>query len=55
MEHGTDQEIIAVMIGTDEWSNRLRQSPPYVGLFGPVALERLTKPSSCSAGNSRVH
>lgn len=32
MEKGTDAEIIAVMTGTDERSNRLRQSPPYVGL-----------------------
>lgn len=38
MECGTDQEIIAVMTGTDERSNRLRQSPPYVGLVEPVAL-----------------
>lgn len=39
MEHGTDQEIIAVMTGTDERSNRLRQSPPYVGLVEPVNLK----------------
>lgn len=36
MEHGTDQEVIAVMTGADERSNRLRQSPPYVGLVEPV-------------------
>lgn len=42
MERGTDQEIIAVMIGTDERSNRLRQSPPYVGLIEPVALSDVT-------------
>lgn len=42
MEHGTDQEIIAVMIGTDERSNRLRQSAPYVGLVAPVALRDVT-------------
>lgn len=39
MEHGTDQEVIAVMTGTDERSNRLRQSPPYVGLVEPVNLK----------------
>lgn len=39
MEHGTDQEVIAVMTGTDERSNRLRQSPPYVGLVEPVKLK----------------
>lgn len=42
MEHGTDQEIIAVMIGADERSNRLRQSAPYVGLVEPVALRDVT-------------
>lgn len=42
MEHGTDQEIIAVMIGADERSNRLRQSAPYVGLVEPVALGDVT-------------
>lgn len=39
MEHGSDQEVIAVMTGTDERSNRLRQSPPYVGLVEPVSLK----------------
>lgn len=39
MEHGTDQEVIAVMTGTDQRSNRLRQSPPYVGLVEPVNLK----------------
>lgn len=43
MEHGTDQEIIAVMTGTDERCNRLRQSPPYVGLVEPVALDEVRR------------
>lgn len=43
MEHGTDQEIIAVMTGTDERSNRLRQSPPYVGLVEPVSLDEVRR------------
>jgi hypothetical protein len=42
MERGTDEEIIAVMMGTDERSNRLRQSPPYVGLVEPVHLGDVT-------------
>ena len=43
MEHGTDEEIIAVMTGTDERCNRLRQSPPYVGLVEPVELRTVTR------------
>lgn len=43
MERGTDQEIIAVMTGTDERCNRLRQSPPYVGLVEPVALDEVKR------------
>lgn len=38
MEKGSDQEILAVMTGTDERSNRLRQSAPYVGLVDPVSI-----------------
>lgn len=41
MEHGTNQEVIAVMTGTDERSNRLRQSAPYVGLVAPVSIEEV--------------
>jgi hypothetical protein len=43
MEQGTDQDIIAVMTGTDERSNRLRQSPPYVGLVEPVSLDEVRR------------
>ena len=32
MSQGSDEAIIAVMTGLNEKSNRLRQSPPYVGL-----------------------
>lgn len=46
MERGTDQEIIAVMTGTDERCNRLRQSPPYVGLVEPVAMNAIKRRSS---------
>lgn len=43
MEHGSDQEVIAVMTGTDELSNRLRQSAPYVGLVDPVSINTLKR------------
>ncbi len=46
MEEGTDQDVISVMIGTDERCNRLRQSPPYVGLVEPVALKSITRRSN---------
>lgn len=41
MERGTDQEIVAVMTGTDERCNRLRQSAPYVGLVEPVSIHEI--------------
>jgi hypothetical protein len=33
MLSGADDDVIGAMTGTDERSNRLRQSPPYVGLL----------------------
>jgi hypothetical protein len=33
MESGSDAEVIAAMVGSDESANRLRQSAPYVGLL----------------------
>jgi hypothetical protein len=33
LESATDGELFAAMLGRDENSNRLRQSPPYVGLL----------------------
>lgn len=41
MEQGTDEEIVAVMTGSDERSNRLRQSAPYAGLLDLDQLEQL--------------
>lgn len=35
MGSGTDEEIIALMTGTDQNANRLRQSAPYVGIINP--------------------
>jgi len=33
MVSGSDEHLIAVMTGEDETANRLRQSPPYIGLL----------------------
>lgn len=41
LQVGSDQKLIGTMTGEDENSNRLRQSPPYVGLLSQEALERL--------------
>lgn len=38
LESGSDQTLLDAMVGLSETSNRLRQSPPYVGItpdFGP--------------------
>ncbi|MDZ4251400.1 MAG: DUF6088 family protein [Sulfuritalea sp.] len=39
MATGSNAEVIAAMIGTDESSNRLRQSAPYVGLLAREGAE----------------
>ena len=41
LETASDGELFAVMLGRDENSNRLRQSPPYVGLLPRETVERL--------------
>ncbi len=33
LRSGSDHELIAAMVGLSDESNRLRQSPPYVGMF----------------------
>jgi antitoxin component of MazEF toxin-antitoxin module len=43
LEHGSDGELFAVMLGQDERANRLRQSPPYVGLLPPEDVRRLNE------------
>lgn len=43
MEQGSDREVLAVMLGTDERSNRLRQSAPYVGLVDPVSIDTVKR------------
>ena len=38
-----DGELFAAMLGRDERSNRLRQSPPYVGLLPREEVRRLNE------------
>jgi antitoxin component of MazEF toxin-antitoxin module len=46
LESASDGELFAVMLGDDERSNRLRQSPPYVGLLPRSEVERLNEQAS---------
>jgi antitoxin component of MazEF toxin-antitoxin module len=43
LERGDDGELFATMLGRDERSNRLRQSPPYVGLLPRDEVRRLNE------------
>jgi antitoxin component of MazEF toxin-antitoxin module len=43
LEDANDGELFAVMLGRDENSNRLRQSPPYVGLLPREIVRRLNE------------
>jgi antitoxin component of MazEF toxin-antitoxin module len=43
LEHAADGELFAVMLGRDERSNRLRQSPPYVGMLPRAQVEKLNE------------
>jgi antitoxin component of MazEF toxin-antitoxin module len=43
LEHADDGEMFAVLLGRDERSNQLRQSPPYVGLLSRAEVERLNE------------
>ena len=40
---GSDGELFAAMLGRDEDSKRLRQSPPYVGLLSREEVRRLNE------------
>lgn len=46
LETGSDGELFATVLGRDERSNRLRQSPPYVGLLPRDEVERLNEEAS---------
>lgn len=46
LESGDDGELFAAMLGHDERANRLRQSPPYVGLLPRDEVKRLNEEAS---------
>lgn len=41
LTHGNDAQVIAVMTGLDQNSNRLRQSAPYAGLLTQSEVEAI--------------
>ena len=43
IEQGDDGALFAVMLGRDERANRLRQSPPYVGLLPREEVRKLNE------------
>ncbi|HET6629915.1 MAG TPA: AbrB/MazE/SpoVT family DNA-binding domain-containing protein [Woeseiaceae bacterium] len=43
IERGDDGELFAAMLGGDERANRLRQSPPYVGLLPRDEVRKLNE------------
>lgn len=43
IERGDDGELFAAMLGNDERANRLRQSPPYVGLLPRDEVRKLNE------------
>ena len=46
LESGNDGELFEAMLGRNERSNRLRQSPPYVGLLPREEVKRLNEEAS---------
>ncbi len=43
LEQADDGELFAVLLGRDEHSNQLRQSPPYVGMLSREEVVRLNE------------
>jgi antitoxin component of MazEF toxin-antitoxin module len=43
LRRGDDGELFAVLLGRDDRANRLRQSPPYVGLLPREEVRRLNE------------
>jgi hypothetical protein len=41
LESGSDGALFAAMLGRDEQSNRLRQSPPFVGLLSQEQVREI--------------
>jgi antitoxin component of MazEF toxin-antitoxin module len=46
LEDGDDGQLFAAMLGRDERANRLRQSPPYVGLLSRDEVRSLNEEAS---------
>ena len=46
LECGDDGELFATMLGRDERADRLRQSPPYVGLLPRDEVRRINEEAS---------
>ena len=43
IEKEDDGALFAAMLGRDEWANRLRQSPPYVGLLPREEVRKINE------------
>ncbi|MGC2033777.1 MAG: hypothetical protein WA642_27440 [Steroidobacteraceae bacterium] len=43
LEQADDGELFALMLGRDERSNQMRQSPPYVGMLSREEVRRLNE------------
>jgi antitoxin component of MazEF toxin-antitoxin module len=43
LDRAEDGELFAVLLGRDEHSNQLRQSPPYVGMLSREEVRRLNE------------
>jgi hypothetical protein len=43
LENADDGELFSVILGRDERSNQLRQSPPYVGMLPREEVRRLNE------------
>jgi antitoxin component of MazEF toxin-antitoxin module len=43
LEHADDGELFALILGRDERSNEMRQSPPYVGMLSREEVRRLNE------------
>ncbi len=43
LEHADDGELFALILGRDERSNQMRQSPPYVGMLSREDVRRLNE------------
>jgi antitoxin component of MazEF toxin-antitoxin module len=43
LEQGEDGELFSVLLGRDERANRLRQSPPYVGMLPREDVRKLNE------------